>query len=75
MVAITGPSGAARARLLNNLSCLDPPSGGRYLLDAPNVGTLSKRALGKLRGAPSVRVPLVHFLPNASGAAETSSCR
>jgi putative ABC transport system ATP-binding protein len=35
---------------MNILSCLDLPTGGRYLLDGGDVGRLSKRALGKLRG-------------------------
>lgn len=67
MVAITGPSGAGTSTLLNILSCLDPPTDGHYLLDGTDVGTLSKRALGKLRGRTIGFVfRSFNFLPNVS---------
>jgi putative ABC transport system ATP-binding protein len=50
MVAVTGPSGSGTSTLLNVLSCLDPPSDGRYLLDGFDVGRLSKRRLARVRG-------------------------
>jgi putative ABC transport system ATP-binding protein len=50
MVALTGPSGAGTSTLMNILSCLDPPSDGRYLLDGVDVAGLSRRRLAKLRG-------------------------
>lgn len=67
MVAITGPSGSGASTLMNMLSCLDLPSGGRYLLDGTDVATLSKRTLAKVRGQ---RIGCVlhsfDLIPNAS---------
>jgi putative ABC transport system ATP-binding protein len=48
-VTIMGSSGSGKTTLLNILGCLDKPSGGTYLLDNINVGTLSRNALATLR--------------------------
>lgn len=50
MVAVMGPSGSGTSTLMNILSCLDVPSGGRYLLDGTDVGRMSKRRRTKFRG-------------------------
>lgn len=48
-VTIMGSSGSGKTTLLNILGCLDKPSGGSYLLDGINVGSLSRNALAELR--------------------------
>jgi putative ABC transport system ATP-binding protein len=50
MVALMGPSGSGTSTLMNIIGCLDLPTQGRYLLDGTDVGRLSKRRLGKIRG-------------------------
>ncbi|MEU4721317.1 ABC transporter ATP-binding protein [Nonomuraea dietziae] len=48
-VAIMGASGSGKSTLMNILGCLDIPSGGRYLIDGTDVGTLDEHQLAILR--------------------------
>jgi len=47
--AIMGPSGSGKSTLMNILGCLDQPSGGTYLLDEVDVGSLSDDQLAAIR--------------------------
>jgi putative ABC transport system ATP-binding protein len=48
-LTIMGSSGSGKTTLLNILGCLDKPSGGTYLLDGTNVGSLNRNQLSELR--------------------------
>src|SRR5262245_65520827 len=48
-VAIMGPSGSGKSTLMNILGCLDQPSGGTYLLDEVDGGSLSDDQLAAVR--------------------------
>jgi putative ABC transport system ATP-binding protein len=48
-ITIMGSSGSGKTTLLNVLGCLDKPSGGTYLLDGINVGSLNRDELSALR--------------------------
>ena len=48
-VTIMGKSGSGKSTLLNQLSCLDTPSSGEYILDGVPVRTMSKSARAVLR--------------------------
>jgi putative ABC transport system ATP-binding protein len=49
-LAITGPSGSGKSTLLHLLGLLDTPTGGRYLLDGIDTGSLGDRDRAALRG-------------------------
>ncbi len=48
-VAIMGASGSGKSTMMNTIGCLDRPTGGRYLLDSVDVGTLDRDELADLR--------------------------
>lgn len=48
-ITIMGSSGSGKTTLLNILGCLDQPTGGDYLLDGVNVGSLPRSELARLR--------------------------
>src|SRR6202012_6037576 len=49
-VAVTGPSGSGKSTLLHLLGLLDPPTGGRYLLDGVDTSALGDQDRSALRG-------------------------
>ena len=48
-VALMGPSGSGKSTLMNMLGCLDRPTGGSYLLEGEEVGSMSRNARARLR--------------------------
>ncbi|KJS37198.1 MAG: macrolide ABC transporter ATP-binding protein [Rhodospirillaceae bacterium BRH_c57] len=48
-VAVLGASGSGKSTLMNVLGCLDRATGGRYVLDGVDVGTLDRDGLAALR--------------------------
>jgi len=48
-IAIMGASGSGKSTMMNTIGCLDRPTGGKYLLDGVDVGSLSRNALADLR--------------------------
>jgi putative ABC transport system ATP-binding protein len=49
-VAIMGASGSGKSTLMNILGCLDRPTGGQYLLDGRDIGTMNDAELSEFRG-------------------------
>jgi lipoprotein-releasing system ATP-binding protein len=66
-VAILGPSGSGKSTLLSILGTLEPPSGGRLLLDGQDPFTLDEPSLAAFRNR---RIGFVfqdhHLLPQCS---------
>ena len=66
-VAILGPSGSGKSTLLSIVGALEPPSGGRVLLDEQDPATLSEPALAAFRNR---KIGFVfqdhHLLPQCS---------
>ncbi|MCV2395424.1 ATP-binding cassette domain-containing protein [Actinotalea sp. M2MS4P-6] len=64
-VSVVGPSGSGKSTLLNLLGLLDRPTGGSYLLDGLDTGTLSEDDRATVRGG---RIGFVfqsfHLLPH-----------
>jgi putative ABC transport system ATP-binding protein len=48
-VAIMGPSGSGKSTAMNIIGCLDTPSGGEYIFEGVDVGTLSRDQRALLR--------------------------
>lgn len=49
MVAIMGSSGSGKSTLMNQLGCLDTPTGGAYLLNGRDVSRMNARELAQVR--------------------------
>ena len=49
-IAIVGPSGSGKSTLLNVVGCLDRQTGGEYLMDGIEVGSLDEDGRAALRG-------------------------
>jgi putative ABC transport system ATP-binding protein len=48
-IAVMGASGSGKSTLMNTVGCLDRPTGGKFLLDGTDVGTLNRDELADLR--------------------------
>ena len=49
MVAIMGSSGSGKSTLMNQLGCLDTPTGGAYYLNSRDVSRMNARELAQVR--------------------------
>ncbi len=49
-VATMGASGSGKSTLMNILGCLDKPTGGQFLLDGKDIGTMNDAELSEFRG-------------------------
>jgi lipoprotein-releasing system ATP-binding protein len=61
-VAIMGPSGSGKSTLLNVLGTLEPPTGGRVLLDGEDPSTFDEPSLAVLRNRKIGFVFQDHYL-------------
>jgi lipoprotein-releasing system ATP-binding protein len=65
--AIVGPSGSGKSTLLSIIGALEPPSGGRVVLDQQDPATLAERELAAFRNRKSGFVfQDHHLLPQCS---------
>src|SRR6195952_264893 len=48
-VALMGPSGSGKSKLMNILGCLDTPTGGKYVLNENDVSRMADDDLAKVR--------------------------
>jgi putative ABC transport system ATP-binding protein len=48
-VAIMGPSGSGKSKLMHILGCLSRPTSGRYILDGEDISTLDNKQLAIIR--------------------------
>src|SRR6195952_2236230 len=48
-VALMGPSGSGKSKLMNILGCLDTPTGGKYVLNENDVSRMEDDNLSKVR--------------------------
>ena len=48
-VAFMGPSGSGKSTLMNLLGCLDPPTGGSYILNGKDVSKMTDSELAEVR--------------------------
>ena len=48
-VTIIGPSGSGKSTLMNQLGCLDQPTGGHYRLEGEDVASLNEEQLSHIR--------------------------
>ena len=49
LVAIVGHSGSGKSTLMNMLGCLDTPTSGKYVLDGPDVASMTDNQLADVR--------------------------
>jgi len=66
-IAIMGPSGSGKSTMMNQLGCLDRPSGGKYWVDGLEVSKMDDEELADLR---NLKIGFIfqgfHLLPRTS---------